>query len=138
MTTLYEKDFHAWCFDQAEKLRSGILNLDFLNLAEEMESLGNSNQKELVNRLIELICHILKWEYQAHLRSHGWVYSIREQQERIKKLIQKNPSLKHYYEESLQDAMPSGRRLAAIQTQMLLEQFPEWIEVDLEKVYSLN
>ena len=43
--TLYERDFYAWLKDQAAKLRARSHNeLDWDNLAEEIESLGGSEK----------------------------------------------------------------------------------------------
>jgi hypothetical protein len=40
-TDLYEKDFYAWCFEQADLIKQGnFQKLDIENLVEEMESLG--------------------------------------------------------------------------------------------------
>ncbi|MFL5123282.1 MAG: DUF29 family protein, partial [Microvirga sp.] len=44
--SLYERDFYAWLQDQAAKLRARSHNdLDWENLAEEIESVGRSERK---------------------------------------------------------------------------------------------
>lgn len=61
----YDQDFYAWTYDQAAKLRSGQLTeLDRENIAEELETLGRSEKRELVNRLTVLLTHLLKWQFQ--------------------------------------------------------------------------
>jgi hypothetical protein len=43
-TADYEQDFYAWTQAQAAKLRSGRLaEIDVENIAEELESMGNSH-----------------------------------------------------------------------------------------------
>ena len=65
----YEQDFHAWTQEQSQLLRLGKWQeLDLENLAEEIESLGKQQKQELRNRFGVLIGHLLKWEYQPHLR----------------------------------------------------------------------
>ena len=43
--TKYETDFHQWAFEQAQRLRSGE-PVDVENVAEELESLGRSEERE--------------------------------------------------------------------------------------------
>jgi Domain of unknown function DUF29 len=58
----YDDDFHGWAVEQAQLLRDGRLAAaDVANIAEEIESLGRSERRELVNRLAVLLLHLLKW-----------------------------------------------------------------------------
>jgi hypothetical protein len=61
---LYEDDFTAWAEAQAEALRKRSLNeVDWANVAEEIEDLGRSNTRTFQS-LVELILqHLLKIEY---------------------------------------------------------------------------
>ncbi|MGA8381846.1 MAG: DUF29 family protein [Stellaceae bacterium] len=44
----YEKDFYAWTVEQARLLRSGELSaVDIENIAEETESIGRSDRREI-------------------------------------------------------------------------------------------
>ena len=96
MTSLYETDFHAWANQQATLLRAGNLaSADIPNIIEEIESMGRSEQRELVNRLVVLMLHLLKWRYQPALRGNSWKLSIREQQLRLAAHLEDNPSLKY-------------------------------------------
>jgi Domain of unknown function DUF29 len=66
----YEEDFYAWTVEQARLLRAGKLSaLDVANIAEEIESLGRSDRRELESRLTVLLLHLLKWRSQPDLRS---------------------------------------------------------------------
>ena len=48
--SLYERDFYAWANEQAALLRSGNLSAaDIENIAEEIESMGKSEKRELDN-----------------------------------------------------------------------------------------
>ncbi len=92
---LYERDFHAWANAQAELLRAGDLAaIDLAHLAEEIESMGRSERRELVNRLVVLLLHLLKWRFQADRRGNSWRLSIKEQRIRLKSHLEDNPSLK--------------------------------------------
>ena len=49
-STLYDTDFRRWALDQAQSVRDGG-TLDVEHLAEELESLGRSQDEQLYNRL---------------------------------------------------------------------------------------
>jgi len=84
MTTLYERDFHAWAGEQAGLLRAGKLaEADLPHIIEEIESLGRGEKREFVDRLIVLLVHLLEWRYQPGLRGNAWRLSIEEQRIRL-------------------------------------------------------
>jgi hypothetical protein len=63
---LYNHDFYAWTQQQAALLRDEKTQaLDYANLAEEIESLGRSDKRELGNRRQILVRHLLQWRYQG-------------------------------------------------------------------------
>ena len=67
--TLYDTDFYAWTNEQAALLRAGRWSeADVENIAEEIESMGRSERRELVSRLTVLLMHLLKWRFQPTLR----------------------------------------------------------------------
>lgn len=102
---LYEQDFHAWTQEQAVLLRQGKLTqLDIENLIEEIESLGRQERRELVNRLVVLLHHLLKWEFQPEHRSRSWEATIKIQRLEVSKLLEQNPSLRPYVSEAIADA----------------------------------
>ena len=108
---LYEHDFYAWANEQATLLRTGNLSAaDIEHIAEEIESMGKTEKRELVNRLSVLIAHLLKWQFQSSFRSKSWFRTIREQRFRLQRHMVDNPSLKS----SLNEAINDGYRLAVI------------------------
>ena len=97
MASLYERDFHAWASEQAGLLRAGRLaEADIAHIVEEIESMGRSERRELVNRLVVLLLHLLKWRFQPALRGNSWRLSIKEQRIRLAAHLEDNPSLKAY------------------------------------------
>ena len=76
----YERDFYAWANEQAALLREGKLaEADIAHIAEEIESMGQTEKRELVSRLTLLALHLLKWHYQPGLRGPSWRSTIRLQ-----------------------------------------------------------
>jgi hypothetical protein len=50
--TLYDQDFYAWANEQSRLLRAGNLaRADIAHIAEEIESIGKAEKRELVSRL---------------------------------------------------------------------------------------
>jgi hypothetical protein len=63
-TSLYEQDILLWVEDTVNKLKNhDFKNLDIDNLIEDVESLGISQKKELISRLMVLLEHLLKRFY---------------------------------------------------------------------------
>ena len=78
MSDLYDKDTYTWALQQADALRRRSANeVDWENVAEEIESVGKTEARELENRYIVLLTHLLKWLYQPGMRSRSWEASIR-------------------------------------------------------------
>jgi len=132
---LYETDFYTWTVEQAKFLRDGMWDsLDVLNLAEEIESLGKQDRRELRNRLRVLIGHLLKWEYQPGKRSRSWSNTIHEQRYQIKELIKESPSLKPYLLDSIVESYGDGLDLAKRETSLDESCFPQECCYNLEQI----
>lgn len=134
-SNLYETDFYAWTVEQAKFLREGELNsLDLPNLAEEIESLGKQDRRELRNRLRVLIGHLLKWEYQPGKRSKSWKNTIYEQRYQIKELIKESPSLKPYLRDAVVESYSDALDLAINETSLDESSFPQQCGYNLEQI----
>lgn len=111
---LYERDFYAWANEQAALLRSGRFDAaDIAHIAEEIESMGRTEKRELVNRLVVLMLHLLKWRFQPALRGNSWRLSVKEQRYRLADHIADNPSLKSKLDDAIRDAY----RLALVEAE---------------------
>jgi hypothetical protein len=94
-TTRYDEDFYAWSREQADLLRAGkVVDADLENIAEEIESMGKTEKRELTSRLTVLILHLVKWRFQPAKRSRSWRLSVEGQRLDIEALLQDNPSLR--------------------------------------------
>jgi Domain of unknown function DUF29. len=92
---LYDRDYFAWTQQQALMLRSGKLSgVDTQHLAEEIEDLGRSEKRALASRMIVLLAHLLKWQYQPALRSKSWQRTITTQRKDVNYELAGSPSLK--------------------------------------------
>ena len=123
--SLYETDFHAWANEQATLLRAGRLEqADIANIAEEIESMGRAEKRELVSRLAVLLMHLLKWRYQSTHRNTSWRLTIEGQRFEILDHLADNPSLRSKLAEVLTSAYRRARIEAAKETGLAIATFP--------------
>lgn len=117
-THAYDKDCYAWAImNNAELLRQGRLGeIDSERIAEELEDMGASKERELESRLGILLAHLLKWVYQSERRGSFWRATIREQRVRVTRVLRKNPSLKSKLDEAFADAYVDSRLIAMRET----------------------
>jgi hypothetical protein len=107
MPTRYETDFYGWTQEQATKLRALLversnLDIDLENIAEEIDSLGRSDYRQLRSRLEEICIHLLKLHFALHGDSRRlWKNSVKGQRIGLKKLLRDSPSLRRRLEEAL-------------------------------------
>jgi hypothetical protein len=125
-SNLYDRDFHAWAMDQADKLKTGRLSeLDIQHLIEEMESMGATERRETINRLAVLLAHLLKWKYQPERRGKSWRLTIESQRMEVEEILSMNPSLRPRLAEFFEQAYVRAVVKAAKETRFDKRDFPE-------------
>jgi len=131
----YGTDFYAWTQAQAAALRAkASKTLDWDNLAEEIEALGNEQRHAVRSHLRVLLWHGLKWTYQPDHRTTSWRTSIRNARAEIADRLEDSPSLRPLVPALLASAYPRARRLAADETSLPLATFPEACPWTIEQV----
>src|ERR1700693_2600526 len=121
----YEDDYHAWLLRQIALLEAGrFADLDVSHLIDELNALASSKKHEIDNRLMVLLQHLLKWEFQPEHRSNSWRASILEQRLRIGNLISESPSLRRYPAGTMEKEYRIARVRAADDTGLALNRFP--------------
>ena len=126
MTTAYRQDFYAWAQEQAALIRAGKLtDIDWAQVAEEIEDMGKSEKRAMESRLEVLLMQLLKWQIQQDRRSRSWQRTIKDQRWRLDKLLRENPSLKSLLAESIADVYPSAVIAAANETGLDEDRFPD-------------
>ncbi|WP_295585765.1 DUF29 domain-containing protein [uncultured Lamprocystis sp.] len=122
---LYHQDYHAWIAGQAALLRQGRTHeIDPELLAEELEAMGRRERNELVSRLIILIAHLLKWQYQPEHRTSSRRGSIVEQRVQVSRELRLNPSLKAFLADAINESYPDARHIASQETGIRAAGFP--------------
>jgi Domain of unknown function DUF29 len=133
----YEEDFYAWTVEQARLLRAGELSaVDAANLAEEIESMGRSDRRELQSRLVVLTMHLLKWRFQPSARSRSWSATIEEQRLQIEQVFADSPSLRPLAAGMLPQAYAIACARAIAETGLADDLFPASCPFTLDEVLS--
>jgi len=122
----YEKDFYAWALHTAKLIRDGNFSaIDREYVAEEIEDMGKSDRRELVNRLSVLLAHLLKWKYQPIRRGNSWKCTIKLQRLEIRKNLEESPSLQYELNRQVDDAYEKALIIASAQTGLSENTFPK-------------
>lgn len=122
----YDRDLYTWAVEQAALLRAGkIAEADALNIAEELDDVGNEQYDKLESALRIILLHLLKWDHQPERRSRSWQASIKVQRNHVRKVLRKNPGLKPLVEEAVREAYADARLEAAGEIDRDESAFPE-------------
>ncbi len=134
----YEHDFYAWSFEQAHALRERrTQQLDWENLAEEVESLGRSDRNQVRSRLAVVVIHLLKWHYQPKDRSPSWKATLNTQRRDLEIVLADSPSLRRLVPVLLAETYPRARRDAADEMDLIpsaARKLPETSPFTVEQV----
>jgi hypothetical protein len=133
--TLYDLDFYQWTQSQSDLLRvEGWEQLDWQHIAEEIESLGKKDKRQVQSRLAVLITHLLNWEYQPEKRSPSWRKTLKEQRFRLMLILNDSPSLKVGLPEFIAVVYPYAVENAADETGLDRRLFPVVCSYRIEQV----
>jgi hypothetical protein len=103
--SLHDSDFYAWSLEQAALLRAGRVDeADLAAIAEEIESMGKTEKRELVSRLTVLLLHLPKWRRQPSHRDKSWRLLIANARDDIGGHLDDNPSLKAMLDSAMEQA----------------------------------
>jgi hypothetical protein len=135
----YESDVITWANEQAALIRAGQFEmLDLEHIADEIEDVGKSEQRELESRMAVLLAHLIKWQFQPDRRSRSWNLTIVDQRESIIRRLKKTPSLKSSLNDLdwWADAWQDARRMAAQETDIEYAAFPKEFPWDFDQVMN--
>ncbi|HUB48899.1 MAG TPA: DUF29 domain-containing protein [Acetobacteraceae bacterium] len=120
MDVAYETDLALWAESQARALRDASragtnLPIDWQNVAEEIESLGRSQGRELASRIAVILVHLMKLEASpADAPRAGWRETIAQQRGDIERLLLDSPSLRPSIPDVVDRELPGARRVAGL------------------------
>ena len=133
--SLYERDFYTWTKNQAHALAQHRAELlDWENLAQELGFMGTREKNEIKSRLVVLLTHLLKWQYQSSKRSISWFTTIANQRDDLQDVLNENPGLRQVIPGLLAKAYRNARREAAAETGLGIKTFPEDCDYELGQI----
>jgi hypothetical protein len=114
---LYDRDFVLWTEEQAALLRrakGSNLPLDWENLAEEIESLGKSDRREIRSQITRILRHLLKLAVSPATEPRvRWQSTIRDARVEIEGVLEDSPSLRHEIAQMVAKRSTTAGKLAA-------------------------
>ena len=120
--TPYDADFLLWTEEQARLLRAqgkagSNAPLDWTNVAEEIESLGRSERRELASRISTIIVHLLKLQSAtaAPEPQAGWRATVLRERARVADLLADSPSLRRECGFIVRRELPAARQIAQLE-----------------------
>ena len=132
----YAADGYGWAMAQAALIRDGRSDeIDWENVAEEIESVGRSERSALKSHLIQVIIHMLKWDVQPERRGRSWYLSIINHRDDAEIVLAENPSLKAELNSILADAVQYAKRRTPRDTNLPRKLF-EGMNYTLDEVFN--
>ena len=133
----YDQDFYSWIYKNIDLLKQRKFSeIDVDILIDELESMAKRDRRELTSRLMILIAHLLKWQFQPEQRSGSWQGSIDEQRVQLLEQVEESPSLKKNLEESITKSYPKAVALAIKETKLLPKTFPKTCPYSIEQLLN--
>jgi len=136
---LYDRDYYAWVQDQVRALREHhIEEVDWENVAEEIDDLGKSVWWSVESHLETLVEHLLKLAYaQETVRTRNarlWEGTVRLARYKIRRRLAQNPSLRSKLAELFADAYGAGQIRASATMELPESSIPATPPWTLEQV----
>jgi len=136
----YDQDFFLWTSEQATALRAAAhsganLPIDWENVAEEIESLGRSDRREIASRIATIVEHLMKLQSSpaADPRS-GWRATVLRERAKIADLLDDSPSLRPQLATIIGRAMATSRQIVSEQLAAYGEQLGDVADYTEEQV----
>jgi len=125
LSELYETDETAWLELMAVLVEEGRFEeLDAIHLSEFLTDMARRDRREAFSRLVVLMTHLLKWEFQQDKRSGSWESTIMQQRLEVRLLLE-SKTLRNHAVEILNDAYDEARSQAVKETGLEPEAFPQ-------------
>lgn len=131
----YERDLHDWLMSSAHLMRQRSFGeIDADQIAEELESMGKRERRELISRLTILVAHLLKWQYQPARRTRSWRNTLAVQRSELVDLLEDSPSLRYELEQVIERAYERAKLIAEDETGLDAAIFPQECPYALEEI----
>ena len=132
LRVLYEQDETAWLEAMSVLAACGrYAEMDYEHLSEYLADMAKRDRREVFSRLVVLLSHLLKWQYQPDVHSRSWQATILEQQRELRQLLESG-TLRNHAITVFADSYAEARKQAAAETGLARTAFPEESPWDLD------
>ncbi|HLP87937.1 MAG TPA: DUF29 domain-containing protein [Nostocaceae cyanobacterium] len=134
---LYEQDYHLWLETTLKQLQTRDLeNLDWEHLIEEIEALGNEQNRKLKSYLLQLLKHLLLYQYWdvPDCQNH-WEVEIDNFRVELQDLTQ-SKNLYNFMLTVLEEVYTNAKRQAKKKSG--LNNFPENCPYNIEQILDVD
>jgi uncharacterized protein DUF29 len=116
----YDTDVYAWSQRQGALLRRlaagervNDADLDWPNIAEEIETVGRSERAAVASHVANIIEHLIKLQVSPATEPRaGWRESVGRARGEIERLLEDSPSLRRNVDAIIARELPRARRFA--------------------------
>lgn len=137
--TLYGTDFAEWSAQTAELLRQRRFDeIDIENVAEEIQSLGDSQFQGARSQLRRMLMHLMKQKIQPERDGASWRASIVSAQREILDALDSSPSLRRKLGGRLDQLYEQAIRDARYETGLDAEEIPAECPFTLDELLESN
>ncbi len=138
LPALYETDETAWLDAMSALARDGRAeSLDLPNLAEYLSDMARRDRREVESRLVVLLAHLLKWDYQPTHRSRSWRATVVEQRQELNRLASQGV-LRNHAEAVLADVYAEAVERAAAETGLAPGDFPAECPFTIDQLLAVE
>jgi len=138
LAALYTEDETAWLEAMAALVRRRQLaQLDLENLAEYLSDMAKRDRREVKSRLVTLLAHLLKWEFQQEKRSRSWRTTVLTQRQELVDLAG-GGVLRAHAESVLIEAYENAVERAASETALPKASFPAQCPYTVEQLLAID
>jgi hypothetical protein len=134
---LYEQDYLAWLEETAKQLRQKETDLlDWEHLREEIEALGNEQRHKVDSYLLQLLIHLLLYQYWLSERercARGWQDEIGNFRVELELLLE-SKTLYNYFLARIAVIYPKALKRVRQKSELPAAIFPETCPYSPEKI----
>ena len=138
LADLYADDETAWLETMAALVRRrDLAGLDLDNLGEYLADMAQRDRREVKSRLVVLLAHLLKWEFQPEKRSRSWRTTVLTQRQELSDLAGRGV-LRAHAGAVLSEAYDNAVELAAAETGLPRASFPSACPYTVEQLFAID
>lgn len=139
--SLYERDFMLWVDQTVENLQTkNVEQLDWEHLIEEVEALGKEQKNKVDSYLLQLLIHLLiyqYWQTEREWSGKGWAREIDDFRIQLE-LFFESTTLYNYCLQRIKIIYEKARKIAIRKSELSPEIFPDYCPFSVEELLDFD